>query len=149
MNETGVNSAAIELVREQLDRGGSASLQVAASSMHPFLRHGDTIRVTACSLADLSCGDLVVFEKTGALCTHRFISLKEGVVFTKADRSLHLDEPVMENEFLGRVTCVQRGSRLLNLDSRLWRGVNSAAGRLSALCVHLCRVLKRAKELVR
>ena len=141
-----LNLTVIELLRDHLDKGEDFSLNVAASSMYPALRPGDTIRVSKCELPDLTCGDLVVFEKRGLLCTHRFLSFREGYISTKADRSLHADEPVLENDFLGRVTSARRGSRSIDFESRHWRYINLILGMISIAAAGLYSMLRGIKR---
>lgn len=125
------------LISEALNSGKVFQFTVSTLSMLPLIKPGDKIMVRKGPLDALECGDIVVFEKYGELCTHRLLYKKTSdskiELITKGDNSLVIDLPVSKEELLGKVTGIKRGNKFIDLEGKFWKVVNGTAGTLSYL----------------
>jgi hypothetical protein len=119
-----------ELACEVLRSFGNLRFAATGWSMLPTLWPGDTLEVDRVSRDQVQLGDVVLVGREGRLCAHRLVS-KEGsgnpCWITQGDAMLEPDQPVNENELLGRVTYVIRAGKLLTVSAKL-----SAVERLTA-----------------
>jgi hypothetical protein len=126
------------IVREKLDSGKAFSFAVSTRSMLPFIKEYDKVVVRKYPLEILRPGDVVVFEREKELFVHRFLRRRvqpgSGVTFLiKGDNSLVADLPVREEELIGKVVCVRRGERTMELDNIFWLALGSIVGIVSYL----------------
>lgn len=107
---------------------GWAFLKVSGKSMFPWIRHGDIVFVRHAAMQNVVSGDVVVFERNGALCVHRVLSqntdvtafISGGALITKGDATAHADAPVFADELRGRVEFIYRRKREIQI-ARGWR----------------------------
>jgi hypothetical protein len=75
-------------------------------------------------------GDVIVFWRDGRLIAHRVLRVCRGdatpryvgpAFITKGDGVSHLDPPLSVDEVVGRVLAVERGDRVMSLDTAAWR----------------------------
>ena len=96
--------------------------------MFPWICEKDVVFLRRVRVADVVPGDVVVFERNGALCMHRVLSADSGAaeagahvaLITKGDATADLDGPVSTDEFRGKVEFVYRRNREIGID-RGWR----------------------------
>jgi hypothetical protein len=122
-------SGRVSLFIELLNRVGEARLCALGSSMLPSVLPGDTLRVERCDASHARVGDIVMFTRYGRLFAHRVVSAVDGTLVTKGDSLDASDGPVLDSEFLGRVTDVQRPgliSRIVRRGRLLKRRVAAA-----------------------
>lgn len=140
------------LINEELNSGKVFQFTVSTLSMHPLIKPGDKIMVRKGPSETLKCGDIVVFEEYGELCTHRLlcnkISNSKIKFITKGDNSLVIDRPISKEELLGKVVGIKRGSKFIDLESRFWKIVNGMAGTLSYLEWIVFNFLSNIKRLI-
>jgi len=133
-----LSSAAVaELVAGLLQEGTPVSLRVGGSSMAPFVRSGDLVRLAPARSAGL--GD-VVARLSGAerLLIHRVVGGRRSQPVTRGDAAREPDPAIRPGELLGRVESVERGGRriLIGLGpERLLLAGLSRAGCLRPLLV--------------
>ena len=136
-----------QLALEVVGSLGEARLAAGGSSMLPAIRPGDVLEVHRESMAGVSIGDIVVFEREARLVTHRVVEKVSGrggtLLITRGDALRVPDPPVTPEELLGRVTAVLRGER--RLDPRLTRWARVASWFLarSEFCARVARRLSR------
>ncbi|MGH9591558.1 MAG: signal peptidase I [Bryobacteraceae bacterium] len=108
-------------VAEAIRARGAVHLRVFGGSMMPWVRPGDILTVRHVEPARLHPGDIILYFRAGRMFVHRLLRVyrKGGRLFflAKGDAMPRADAPVEESGVLGRISTVQRGRRLLNLDS--------------------------------
>lgn len=112
-----------------LSRGISLRVRVTGRSMRPFLRGGETLVIRRVDAASLRRGDLILFRNgSGEPVMHRIVRRRGAfgsVVFqTKGDAALSLDEPVREDEVLGKVCRIERTNSCIDMEASVMRYVN-------------------------
>lgn len=97
---------------------------VTGRSMLPLLRDGDRVLV-AHGCACVRQGTIVAFWRDGDLIVHRVLRVarsQAGITFiTKGDNIAHCDHPLSRDQLVGRVLIIQRGDRVVSLDTPAWR----------------------------
>ncbi len=133
-----VMDTALELIKHS---EGEYYLQVSGISMLPLVRAGDYVRIKKIS-GDLHRGDIVVFQKSNGLITHRVIRISKTygngmTLLTKGDNSIVPDPPIISNVIIGKVIAIRRNNREMRLDNSLWQFTNHLIGSLMAVVVKL------------
>src|SRR5215831_17063122 len=98
------------LLKEALRSCGRVSLHVSGSSMLPAIWPGDRILVEATAVADIHQGDIVLCQREYRVFAHRVISrLNNETLRTRGDSMPANDPRVPADDFLGKVTAIERG----------------------------------------
>jgi len=130
------NEAVLELIVQNLHSQNCARFRVYGSSMRPWLRGGEVVEVRREEPAKVRRGDVVAFTRGGGLFVHRVIGKRQRdgriLLITKGDAFPEADAPVREEEYLGRVTRVASGGRVLSTESPAQRAFAQLAARVSA-----------------
>ena len=121
------------IIKEFLtQRKATLEIRAAGSSMRPLIKEGDILVVKSVAPQKLRRGDIAVFDLGKQLCAHRLIKknfcANRWVFLAKSDKTFYADTPFSEQDLLGRVSCIQRGRRRINLDAKFWVFANSASG---------------------
>jgi signal peptidase I len=111
----------VEHVTEAVRVRGAVLLQVAGRSMMPWIRPGDVLFIRRTDPHSVTPGEVVLFARNEQLVVHRVIrkslSSPPSLLVTKGDAVADPDEHVSGAELLGRVTCIYRGWRQINLET--------------------------------
>ena len=116
--------------------------------MLPSVWPGDTLVVERATSDTLSEGDIVVFGRGPRLFAHRVVAktsagceptARAAEIVTCGDALRHPDQPVSENELLGRVSAIVRNGK--RIEPR--RGLRFA-GRAAAAVIRRSGLLVRA-----
>jgi signal peptidase I len=145
---------ALELIKNS---EGEYYLPVSGISMLPLLRAGDYVRIKQIS-EDLHRGDIVVFQKSNVLITHRILCISKAddssmSLLTKGDNSIFPDPPIKSRVIIGKVVAIRRNNREMRLDNRGWQITNHLIGLLISVLVMLYsaiigpRTMKTGEEL--
>jgi len=141
-----------QLFLEILKSSGRAKPAVAGTSMLPSLWPGDILEVHRQSVAEVSPGDIVLFERDGHVLAHRVVGKLGGpertLLITRGDRLSRPDSPVSPEELLGHVTAILRGGRRVDPRLTRWRRVTSWVLSRSDLCTRLALLVARACRLL-
>jgi signal peptidase I len=109
---------ATDLAAQILNASGQVCSVARGASMLPAVFPGDTLEIHRRHFGQIRTGDVVLATNQGHLCTHRVareeIRCGRRVFITRGDAVPREDEqPISEDEFLGRVEfVVRRGRRL-------------------------------------
>ena len=133
-----VMDTALEIIKSS---EGEYYLPVFGISMLPLLRAGDHVRIKQIK-GDLHRGDIVVFQKTNVLITHRVLHINYSdnmhtTYITKGDNSVLPDPPIKSGAIIGKVVAIRRDNREMKLDNRLWQITNHLIGSLMSALVML------------
>ena len=87
---------------------------VLSGSMEPEMSVGDLIVVHEDD--DYVVGDVVVFQESGMLVTHRIVDIQEDEYVTKGDANNAEDQPILITNIVGKVVfCVPGLGNLVNI----------------------------------
>jgi signal peptidase I len=121
------------LVDQHLSAGNQVCFWVSSQSMSPALQVGDGIIAESFSPQLLRPGDAILIQRERDYLTHRLIHKTGKKLLTKGDNNLSPDPPVSAEAVIGRVIAIQRGSQMIDLQTRKWRIINSLMAILSKL----------------
>ena len=111
-----------------LKKGEPVEIRLTGHCMKPFLHEGDLITVQPLRAEELSCGDVAVYHVNGRLKAHRFLRFvtvdEIRHIITKSDRRYGYDPPVSLSAFLGVITHVKKGDRVIDYETNQWKRIN-------------------------
>lgn len=115
-------------ITQVLQKRGWAFLKVSGKSMFPWIRESDIVFLRRARILDIVRGDVVVFERNGALCVHRVLAIRGNAtqmesslsLITKGDATADADSPVSLSDLLGKVEFVYRRNREIQIAAG-WR----------------------------
>lgn len=108
-----------------LKQGNCIRFRAEGGSMSPSIRNGDIIEVSP-DIDDITSGDIILYRsKENMPVVHRVIKKNEiGSILTKGDSSLDFDNPVTDEQVLGKVIEVEkRGLNIRHVLGRILRQV--------------------------
>ena len=79
---------------------GYTFFEIVSGSMSPTIEKGDMIVVKLDT--DYKIGDIVTFKEDDSIITHRIVEKKDGYYVTKGDSNNTLDNPIKENQIIGK-----------------------------------------------
>jgi signal peptidase len=118
------------LFEDILNSGLSLRVKVTGRSMAPFLQGGEILTIKKVPCPSLQRGDLIFFKnRNGFPILHRIITKRQDsdcmIAFqTKGDALMAFDEPVRDNEILGKVCKIEDGSKYINMETKIWGKIN-------------------------
>ena len=124
----------VEVFEDVLRRFGTARLKVQGTSMLPAIYPGDEVLIQSCGCNECTVNDVVAFRREGRLFIHRVVECHNDRVVTQGDTHVVADGPVTSDEFLGKVTAVQRDGANVNTASSVVQRAASAVFRYSRTC---------------
>jgi signal peptidase I len=142
------------LFEDILKNGSALRVKVTGRSMTPFLRGGEILTLKKADCSSLKRGDLILFRNTaGYSILHRIVRVKLGrngatSFQTKGDALIAFDDPVQENEILGKVCRIETGPRSINMETRTQDRLNYVIAVAGLLKSRLSSALHRFKNLV-
>jgi signal peptidase I len=138
-----VVSATRELAEEVLRSFGSLRFAATGWSMLPAVRSGDTLVIDRVTPNQIQVGDIALVGRDGRWCAHRIVRLPRGpgnpVWITQGDAMPTPDQPVVENELLGRVTKIIRAGKYLTVSPNL-KGIDFLLAQIVRRSVFAARV---------
>jgi len=113
------------LAGEVLHQGGSFSFKAHGSSMYPFIRNGDVLRVEPVAGDALGVGTIALYRcSQNRFGAHRVVRrhVRNGrtLLTMRGDALLRPDETVAAIQVVGKVVGVQRGQKVVRLDRGPW-----------------------------
>ncbi|MFD1359122.1 signal peptidase I [Fictibacillus halophilus] len=122
-----VNQVTVDLVRRVVKKKGSILLPAHGKSMFPFIRQGDICHFDACDPKTYKRGDIVLFTVgSNRLIAHRFMKKihkdNQTYYLFKGDTNLLFDEPITQEQILGKMTAIERKNKKVNLEN-VWSNI--------------------------
>ena len=146
-----MNISYSQLAEMLLNDGNCFKICVIGDSMSPLLRTGDAIYVEPVKADNLSIGDIILSKAGEKMRAHRLIKIykeKGGGIFrTKGDTFSSVDEPLGENNIIGRVYAVEKWGKTLNLKMGIFSRVDKLLYFLSSLTSFLYNIRRYLKHL--
>lgn len=123
------------LFADLLGKGFTLRIRVTGKSMSPFLQGGEILTIKKVACDTLRKGDLIFFKTPENFpVIHRIIEKERGMdnlytFRTKGDSAHMTDEPVREDDILGKVCRIERIAtnckrRHIDMEIPLWKGIN-------------------------
>lgn len=123
------------LFEEILEGGNSLRTRVTGSSMASFINDGDFVVIKKVHCAGLKTGDIIFYRShAGEYILHRIIKKwkEDNGLYsfqTKGDAMMACDDPVQEDDILGRIHRLERNeldsnTRVIDFHSSKWRVIN-------------------------
>lgn len=107
-----------EVLEDLLRDGYSVRFVAEGDSMHPTIRSGDKLHITAPSPDSLRPGEVVLVRADRGLTAHRIVRIDAASVVTRGDNALADDRPVAPAAIAGRVTSIERNGLPLAIPRR-------------------------------
>ena len=106
---------------EDLASGKPINVKCVGLSMYPLIKYNDILVIQPATTKDLSAGEIIFFRLSTGLCIiHRLISkTRENMLLLNGDSMRNLDDPVKEEQVLGRVTRIIHNGKTLNLEGTI------------------------------
>jgi hypothetical protein len=111
MPSTTLEEHKIELAAQLLRSGSSIRLRALGTSMLPTIFPGDILQIESLPRNELAVGDVVLVKREKRIVIHRLVSNEGWQWVTRGDAVPQDDPQVPNEEFLGRVSRIDRGSR--------------------------------------
>jgi hypothetical protein len=102
----------LDLAAEVLSQGGTIRLQALGNSMLPSIWPGDVLSIESKSGKEIVPGDIVLVARDGRFFIHRLIERHNSIWITRGDSLPQNDPPVAEAHVLGKVSAIQRKTRV-------------------------------------
>lgn len=135
----------IELLQECLEKGNDLRFRALGSSMFPSIRSGDVITVKPVESAAICVGDVVFYRRDGRVYAHRLIRKQrmDGVFLftTRGDYLPFSDPSINPTQVFGKVVSIERGRRIIRLDTPFQRRWGRALALISPLFYPLLSVV--------
>ena len=110
--------------------GIGVRFRVKGDSMHPLICADDYLVVEPANPDHIVNGDVILARAERGLTAHRVVAVARGRIVTRGDNAAQHDAPLTPEQFLGRVTWIERNGRRLRLRrplalrfTRLWARV--------------------------
>lgn len=116
------NLTACYLIKEVIKKQGWVELPAEGTSMYPLIKQGDICRFVPCEAMKLKKGEIILFHTlSGSLVAHRLLSVEsinEQVTYLlKGDTNFGADEPVGQEQLIGKLTSIHKGKYRIKLPS--------------------------------
>jgi signal peptidase I len=140
----------IPIVEELLRAGQRIRLEVAGSSMYPFIKDGDVVEIEKPG-PRLQKGDVLLVRVCGnSYVIHRVVKVDGEYFFLRGDFQQGLQGPFRRGDIVGRVVAIYRGGRRYTLErgflrimSLLWIRITPSR-RVLTILVNLIKVIDGA-----
>lgn len=114
MKENIAREKLMELAEDLIENEQTVSFWMQGYSMFPTLYPGDLGLVEKCDPASLKSGDIIVFRQNKQLVAHRLMRVttaSEKRFILKGDKNNYYDQPVAEQDIIGKLTGVIRKNK--------------------------------------
>ena len=132
-------------MRDLLDRDISVRIRVTGASMQPFLLGGETVTIHHVQVRTLGIGDIILFvDSNNRPIMHRIVRRRcraETIEMqTKGDSCATVDDPISNQQILGKVVRISSPRLYKSVDSNLSINLNHPGRRVQAIFIVLWSV---------
>lgn len=145
----------VSLFEDILSDGSLLRVRVTGKSMEPFLLGGEVLTIKKVPYCSLKRGDLILFKRIqGNPVVHRIIRKRRDhigkiALQTKGDALTFCDEPVREEDVLGRVCRIERTGSLIDMDTKVQESANYLIAITHRIRSGICSAVVSARSLLR
>lgn len=136
----------LSLWTEGLRQGKVMFYREMSSSMVPFIRQGDLVKVIPPPCRRPQLGEIVLWQRGESLVLHRVVARFDNRIITKGDALASWDAPISPEDILGKAISRQRRGKERTLVSLPARTLGLSFNLLSACVLRLLRVLSAIKR---
>ena len=112
----------VTVLREMVEQGMEVSMEIAGTSMEPFLIHKRDRIYFRRPEETIKKGDMVFFQrKTGEYVMHRVMMVKDKQYYMAGDHQTFLEGPIEENQIFAKVVSVERAGVWITEADRIWK----------------------------
>lgn len=116
------NLTACYLIKEVIQKQGWVDLPAEGTSMYPLIKQGNICRFVSCEAMKLKKGEIILFHTlSGSLVAHRLLSTewmnKQVTYRLKGDTNFGADEPISQEQLIGKLTSINKGNYQIKLPS--------------------------------
>lgn len=141
----------LEISKEILRKGSLLRIPTVGSSMYPVSRSGDIITIRPTRAADVSIGDVIVYNAGRRMVAHRLVSKRKEnnqvVLICQGDTFMRPDPPIRPEQVLGKVVAVSRNGQTIRLDTLKNRFIGFFLIKTSPLRPWLYPMLRKVRRL--
>lgn len=94
------------MIRDALEGGQHATVQVISESMAPLISRGDFVSISTAPAESIKEGDILAFFIGDGFLIHRFLRKDGNVLLTRGDALKYDDIPLPLNRYVGVVTAI-------------------------------------------
>ena len=113
--QANIETVKLGLAADLLRSGRAVRMRALGSSMLPSIWPGDLLIVANCQPSEVVVGDIVCFVRERRFVIHRVARIHESeekrVWVTRGDGMYREDEPIQQEQLLGRVVAIERSGR--------------------------------------
>jgi len=154
MTEKGFGILAFrELSTEILKKGHVLRFQAWGISMHPFIKHGDIIKIKPVEPEKLKAGDVIFYSvKERGFIAHRLIKKTKGrrgepLFVTKGDSCPEFDGTISPSQVLGKVISIERNGKEISMENGIARLKNFLLSKASPFNYILYPIGRKVKRI--
>jgi GNAT superfamily N-acetyltransferase len=138
-----------DVSKDILGRGLDLEINIKGSSMYPFLKDGDRVKIKKTDASKIKLGDLIYAEISDGVVIHRVIGKrnkeKKIIFITKGDANLFSVEKIYPENILGKIISIKRRDSASYSDIELRNLERVFHFIFSRLQLFFFRLLKKAK----
>src|ERR1700730_1036446 len=108
----------LDLAAELLGRGHRVRFRAEGESMHPTIRGGEAIMVEPVPAGGLKNGDIALYRAQRGVTAHRLVRIEGQRFIMRGDAPGSADEPVVQQQVLGKVVALERTGHRIDLRRR-------------------------------
>lgn len=110
------------IIKEILEKNGTACITVTGMSMYPFLRENiDSVEISHAGLKNICHGDIVLIQREdGQYILHRVIWKNTNAFYIVGDAQQWIEGPLLPDRLIGVVTAVWRRDRRIQCKNIGW-----------------------------
>ena len=112
----------VSVLRDMVEQGMEVSMEIAGTSMEPFLVHKRDRIYFRRPEETIKKGDMVFFQrKTGEYVMHRVMMVKDKQYYMAGDHQTFLEGPIEKKQIFAKVVSVERDGVWLTEEDKLWK----------------------------
>lgn len=103
-------------------------IKTSGGSMRPFVYSGDEVIIKPASSNELSAGNIIAYRRknndNNIIC-HRLLEKRNSILIVKGDAFIQCHEKIHPNLLLGKVIAIERGAKIINLETNFQKKLGS------------------------
>ena len=116
------------------------------NSMFPYLLENEVVKVIPFYKEEAKKGDIIVFKNSDGFVAHRLIDIdrKKNIYITKGDFCIKKDQPLVQQDIIGKISVVYRKDKEIDLNRYSMRIVNLFLARITGFLPFFVKVLRKS-----
>ena len=108
----------VQTLKLIVQKKGMVRLPASGKSMYPLIQQGDICEFVQIDPQAIEKGDIILFITEGQLVAHRFFQKnQEHRCLFKGDANLGFDQPVSDEQLIGKLVKIKRKDKTISLNS--------------------------------